>query len=348
MGGRGGRMRAATALGLAGGVVADLVFGDPRHGHPVAGFGRVARWLEGRAYADDRTRGALYAGACVTAAAATGVVAERLTDGRPIARALVTAAATWAVIGGTSLTREAHAMADELAAGDLDAARARVPHLCARDPRDLDAKQIARATVESVAENTSDAVVAPLLWGAVAGVPGLLAYRAVNTLDAMVGYRNDRYLRFGWAAARLDDVANWLPARVTGLLTAACAPVAHGSAYGALRVLYRDGAHHPSPNAGRCEASVAGALDLRLGGTNTYAGHHEHRPELGDGRPPEVSDIPRAARLARATTLTAASLAVAVRLLPAPASAVRLLPAVRLPLVRRPARTPAVRPRRRP
>jgi len=309
-------MRTATAVGLAGGVLADLVLADPVRGHPVAGFGRVAGWLERRMYADGRARGALYTAACVTASAAAGLAAERATAGRPTARALVTAAATWAVIGGTSLTREAHAMAGELASGDLDAARARVPHLCARDPRGLDAKQIARATVESVAENTSDAVVAPLLWGAVAGVPGLLAYRAVNTLDAMVGYRSDRYLRFGWASARLDDAANWLPARVTGLLTAACAPVAHGSPYGALRVLRRDGARHPSPNAGRCESAVAGALGLRLGGANSYGGHREHRPELGDGRPPEPADIPRAARLARATGLAAAALAVAVRLLP--------------------------------
>lgn len=307
-------MRTATALGLAGGVVADLVFGDPRRGHPVAGFGRVAAWLEHRMYANDRVRGALYAAVCVSAAAVAGLAAERATARRPVARTLVTAAATWAVIGGTSLTREAHAMAGELAAGDLSAARARVPHLCARDPRDLDAGQIARATVESVAENTSDAVVAPLLWGAVAGVPGLLAYRAVNTLDAMVGYRSDRYVRFGWAAARLDDAANWLPARVTGLLTVVCAPVAHGSPYGALRVLRRDGARHPSPNAGRCEAAVAGALGVRLGGANTYAGHREHRPELGDGRAPEIADIPRAARLARTVGLAAAALAVAVRL----------------------------------
>lgn len=319
-------MWAASAVGLAGGVVADLVFGDPRRGHPVAGFGRVAGWLEGRTYADDRARGAAYAIACAGTAAAVGLAADRATRGHPVARALVTGAATWAVLGGTSLAREADAMAGELAACDLSAARARVPHLCARDPRDLDAEQIARATVESVAENTSDAVVAPLLWGAVAGVPGLLAYRAVNTLDAMVGYRSARYRRFGWAAARLDDAANWLPARATALLTAACAPVAGGSVRGALRVWRRDGARHPSPNAGRCESAFAGALGLRLGGANTYGGHRENRPELGDGHPPDVPDIPRTARLARTTGLAAAALAVTARLAAAPLTARRADP----------------------
>ena len=308
-------MRAAMGAGLAGGIIADLVAGDPRRWHPVAGFGRAAGALERRMYADDRARGAAYAAACVGAAAVVGVAADRLTRGRPLARAVTAAAATWAVAGGASLGREAHAMAGSLRDGDLAAARARLPHLCARDPRGLDAKQLARATVESVAENASDAVVAPLLWGAVAGVPGLLAYRAVNTLDAMVGYRSDRYLRFGWAAARLDDATNWAPARVTALLTAGCAPLVGGSPGGALRALRRDGARHPSPNAGRCEAAFAGALGLRLGGANTYHGRTEHRPELGDGRPPEPADIARTVRLTCAVTLTATAVATAATLI---------------------------------
>ena len=216
------------------------------------------------------------------------------------------AVGTWAVLGGTSLGREGLAMARALEAGDLEAARARLPHLCGRDPAGLDAKALARATVESIAENTSDAAVAPLVWGAVAGVPGLLAYRAINTLDAMVGYRNPRYLRFGWASARLDDAANWVPARLTALLTIACAPVLGGSARRAQETVRRDGGNHPSPNAGRCEAAFAGALGVRLGGTNSYGGTIEHRPELGDGHTPEVADIRRAVRLSRAVTLAAA------------------------------------------
>jgi adenosylcobinamide-phosphate synthase len=215
----------ADAAGLVLGVAVDAVLGDPRRGHPVAVFGRVAAALERRLYADSKVNGAVFAGGCVAAAAALGLAADRLTRGRPLARTAVTAAATWAVLGGTSLGREAAAMARSLEAGDLTTARERLPHLCARDPAGLDAKALTRATVESIAENTSDASVAPLVWGVVAGVPGLLAYRAVNTLDAMVGYRNPRYANFGWAAARLDDAVNWLPARLTGLLTVACAPL---------------------------------------------------------------------------------------------------------------------------
>jgi adenosylcobinamide-phosphate synthase len=202
-------------------------------------------------------------------------------------------------------------MAGHLENADLASARGRLNHLCGRDPSALDGPELARATVESVAENTSDAAVAPLFWGAVAGLPGLLGYRAVNTLDAMVGHRSARYERFGWAAARLDDAANWVPARVTAALTVACAPLAGGSAAGALRVWRRDGAAHPSPNSGRCEAALAGALRLRLGGRNVYGSRVEDRPPLGDGRPPAAADIRRAVRLSRAVWTAAAVLAVA-------------------------------------
>jgi adenosylcobinamide-phosphate synthase len=171
--------------------------------------------------------------------------------------------------------------------------------------------------VESVAENTSDAVVAPLLWGAVAGIPGLVAYRAVNTLDAMVGHRSARYLRFGWASARLDDAANWVPARVTAALTAACAPlVRDGKPATVLRIVHRDGGRHPSPNAGRCEAAFAAALGIRLGGTNVYDGVAEKRPELGQGRSPEPGDIRRSVVLSRAVTVAATALAVLIALRP--------------------------------
>nr|WP_308170090.1 cobalamin biosynthesis protein [Acrocarpospora catenulata] len=303
----------AVAAGMALGVGVDAVAGDPRRGHPVAVFGGRAAALEKRIYRDSRLRGVAFTGICVGAATGLGVVASRLTRRHPVARTLVTAAATWAVLGGTTLGREGAAMADALDRDDLTAARARLPHLCGRDPARLDADELARATVESVAENTSDAVVAPLFWGAVAGVPGLLAYRAINTLDAMVGHRSPRYARFGWAAARLDDAANYLPARLTGLLTAALAGTAGGSSRTALRVWARDGRRHPSPNAGQCEAAFAGALGVRLGGVNAYGGRVEHRPELGDGPRPVRRDIRRSVRLARAVSWTAAALAVAAR-----------------------------------
>jgi adenosylcobinamide-phosphate synthase len=301
------------AAGIALGVFVDAVIGDPRRGHPVAVFGRWAGTLERVGYAPTRARGVGYTAAAVAGPVLLGLVAERVTQRRPVAKVLVTALATWVALGGTSLVREGTAMDGALEAGDLAAARERLTHLCARDPSGLEAADLARATVESMAENTSDAVVAPLLWAAVAGVPGVLGYRAVNTLDAMVGYRSPRYLQFGWASARLDDLVNLVPARVTGVLTVACARLVGGSPKQAWRVLRRDGARHPSPNAGHCEASAAGALGVRLGGVNVYAGRTESRPEVGAaGRPPGVPDVRRAARLSRYVGLAGAVVAVAV------------------------------------
>jgi adenosylcobinamide-phosphate synthase len=299
----------ALAGGLLAGVALDALLGDPQRGHPVAGFGRAASWLEQRAYADDRARGALYTAACVLAAAAPAAAAHRLTRRRPLAYGTAVAATVWAVTGARSVRFYSSLIRSALDQGDLPAARSLLPGLCGRDPARLDAKEIARAVVESVAENTSDAAVAPLLWGAVAGLPGLAIYRAVNTLDAMVGYRSPRYARFGWASARLDDVLNWAPARLTAVLAAGCAPLAAGRPGLAWRAARRDGGHHPSPNAGHPEAAFAGALGLRLGGTSRYDGVTEHRPELGDGRPPEPADIRRAARLSLAVTTASAVLA---------------------------------------
>jgi adenosylcobinamide-phosphate synthase len=296
------------AVGMVLGAAVDAVVGDPRRGHPVAAYGRAVGAVERQLYRDGRARGAVFTAVCVAAPVLGGAVLQRGTRGRPVARAVVTAAATWAVLGGTTLRREAAAMGASLERDDLPAARARLPHLAGRDPSVLDASGLARATVESVAENTSDAVVAPLVWGALAGIPGLLGYRAVNTLDAMVGHRSPRYARFGWAPARLDDVANLVPARFTALLTVAAAPLIGGSARESWRVWRRDGRAHPSPNAGHCEASAAGALGTRLGGRNVYAGRTEDRPHLGDGPPPSTVDVARAARLSGAVAAGALAL----------------------------------------
>ena len=295
------------AVGLAVGTLADQLFGDPRRGHPVALFGRAAQALETRVYRDTRPAGVLFTGVCVGSAALFGVVAQRSA-----ARPLVVAVATWAVLGSRSLPREAAAVGALLAADDLPGARQRLTHLVGRETGGLDESGVSRAVIESVAENSSDAVVAPLLWGAVAGVPGLLAYRAANTLDAMVGHRSPRYTRFGWASARLDDVANLAPARLTAVLVALVAPTVSGSPAATLRAARRWGRAHPSPNAGFCESAFAGALGLRLGGRNVYAGRVDDRPVIGDGRPPVAADITRASRLLRATTLGAAVLAVAI------------------------------------
>lgn len=307
-----GQARWPLPIGLVAGLVLDAILGDPERGHPVAAFGAAAAALEARDYRPSKIRGSVHTVACVVAVAIPAALADRRLADRPLARLALTGAAAWSVIGARSLRRVAARAADALARDDLPAARAILPSLCGRDPATLDAKDMARAIVESVAENTSDAVVAPLFWGAVAGLPGLVAYRAVNTLDAMVGHRSERYERFGWASARLDDMANWIPARLTALLTVACAP----EPAAAWRALRDYGGHHPSPNAGRCEAAFAGALGLRLGGTNVYHGVADPRPHLGDGRAPEPADTGRANALSRAVTVAAAGVAVAVSLRP--------------------------------
>ncbi|WP_030546963.1 cobalamin biosynthesis protein [Streptomyces exfoliatus] len=287
------------AYGAAAGLAVDLLVGDPRRGHPVAVFGRAAAAVERRLHHDHRGWGALHTAVCAGSTVALGALAARAVRNRPAAAVALTAASVWAVVGGTTLGREARAIGGALAAGDLEVARERLPHLCGRDPQSLDGPAMARAVVESVAENTSDAVVGALFWGAVAGVPGLVGFRAVNTLDAMVGHRSPRHRRFGWASARLDDVAGWPGARLTAVL----ATVAGGNPRGAVRAWRADAAKHPSPNAGPVEASFAGALGVRLGGTLSYGGRVEHRPVLnGEGRPVEVADIDRAVRLSRRVT----------------------------------------------
>jgi adenosylcobinamide-phosphate synthase len=302
-----------SAAGIALGYLADRVLGDPRRGHPVAAFGAAASWLETRCYADRQAAGLLHAGALVGATAALGAVLERLIADRPLTTVMTTAVATWTVLGGRSLAREATIIAGQLANGKLTAARDQLRHLVGRDTAELSTEEVVRATVESLAENASDAVVAPLLWGAVAGLPGLLGYRAANTLDAMIGHRSPRYLRFGWTAARLDDLANWVPARVAALAAAAWAPLVGGTAGKVIGVVCRDARQHPSPNAGVVEAAFAGALDVRLGGRNVYHGVVEDRGALGDGRTVQIPDIARASRLASAVSLSVLIMAVLLR-----------------------------------
>jgi adenosylcobinamide-phosphate synthase len=285
---------------MVAGYLLDRAVGDPRRWHPVAGYGRFASAVQRRTYAPTTSAGVRFAAVSVGVPVALAAVATLATRRRPLARFVVTTAVTWAALGGESLRREAVAMAESLEDGDLAAARSRLGNLCGRDPSTLDEGELARATVESVAENTSDAEVGPLVWGALAGVPGIVGYRAINTLDAMVGHRNERYARFGSASARADDVVNLLPSRFTAALAVATASASEASAAGALGVWLRDGNQHPSPNSGQCEAAFAGALGVRLGGRNVYFGRSEERPALGDGEPPRVADIRRAARLSGA------------------------------------------------
>lgn len=293
-----------TAAAILVGYGADLVFGDPRRAHPVALFGRLAGAFERAIHRPSRAVGVAYTALLVGGASALGRTAER--------RGFVLfVACVWLSLGGRSLVREARRVGMLVDAGDLLAARQAVPALVGRDPSQLEGGELCRAAVESLAENTVDAVVAPLLWAAVGGSAGALGYRAANTLDAMVGHRTRRFERFGWASARLDDIVSWPAARLTAAMTVALAPGVGGSSREAWRVLRRDGRAHPSPNGGRAEAAFAGALDLRLGGRNVYAERVEERPALGDGRPPTPADVERAARLSLAVGAAFALLAAA-------------------------------------
>jgi adenosylcobinamide-phosphate synthase len=272
------------AAGASAGVLADRWFGEPPiEPHPVAVFGSVMGAVEQARYRDDRGAGLLYTAIGAGLGATAGAVLRS------------TAAATYLAVAGHALGQAAHEVAEPLLLGDLDRARAELPALVGRDATQLDAHEIARAVVESVAENTTDAVVAAAFWAVVAGAPGVLAYRAVNTMDAMVGHRSARYARFGWASARLDDVANWVPARLTAALVALARPARTAAIWAAVR---DDAPGHPSPNSGVAEAAFAAALGVRLGGTNVYGERIEHRPALGQGRHPEPGDIAAAVRLA--------------------------------------------------
>jgi adenosylcobinamide-phosphate synthase len=274
------KIAVANAAGLLAGALLDAALGDPRRWHPVAGYGRAAAALERRMYAPTAAAGARYVAVAVGVPTAAAALAGAATRRRPVARAALVAATTWAVLGSTSLRREGAAMATALDDGDLAAARDRLPHLCGRDPSALEPPELARATVESVAENTSDAAVGALFWGAVAGLPGLVGYRAVNTLDV------------------------------------AAAPLVDGSPWRALWTWARDGRRHPSPNSGQCEAAMAGALGVRLGGRNVYAGRVEQRPVLGRrGRAPGAGDIHRAVRLSGLVSAAATALAVTATLM---------------------------------
>ncbi|WP_461479782.1 cobalamin biosynthesis protein [Mycobacterium sp. HUMS_1102779] len=303
-------MRMTRSAGVLAGYLADVALGDPKRGHPVALYGRAAARLERVTYRDSRIAGAVHVGLLVAGLGALGAAAGGAGDrGGRLGSSAATAAATWVALGGTSLARTGRDMSRLLERGDIDAARRLLPSLCGRDPAALDRAGLTRAALESVAENTSDAAVAPLLWAAAGGMPAVLVYRGINTLDSMIGYRSPRYARFGWAAARLDDAANYGAARATAALVVACAPLVGGSPAGAVRAWRRDAAAHPSPNAGVVEAAFAGALGVRLGGPTRYRHELELRPTLGDGRTPGVADLRRAVALSAVVQAVAALLA---------------------------------------
>ena len=211
----------------------------------------------------------------------------------------------WPFIAIHSMHGHVRAVAQPLSDGDLDGARGAVAMIVGRDPAQLDEPGVARATIESLAENTSDGIVAPVFWGTIFGLPGITAYKAINTLDSMLGHRSPRYEIFGWASARIDDVANLIPARLTGFLFAIVSP----NRRAALGTMMRDARHHRSPNAGWPEAAMAGALDIRLSGPRVYADGVAEEPWVnGEAADPGPADIDRGLSLFRGALIALAVL----------------------------------------
>lgn len=308
----------AHALGVAVGLLLDRTLGEPPDAwHPVAWFGTAMQQVEGWLYADSRVRGvahaAIGAGSGLLAGALLTRVSALAPVPRPLGRAVVTAVAVGVASSGRMLRTTSHDIEKLLLEGELEAARTRVTWLVGRDPSALDPSGISAAVVESLAENTVDAVVAPAFWALVGGAPGVLAHRAVNTMDAMVGHRSDRYARYGWAAARLDDLMAWVPARIlAGTIAVVSSLTPSGVGAGTVvQVVRRDAPAHPSPNAGVAESAVAAALRVQLGGPLRYGSRREERPVLGDGPRPTATTITRARRLVDTVewVLTAGALA---------------------------------------
>ena len=295
-------MSIAVALGL---VADEFLPEPPNRFHPVAWFGTAMLGYEKRLYRDTRAAGVAHALTGTALGLAAGFALRRVI-GRPAATLFAVSVAT----GGQMLRDVAGRIG---AALDLDEARRLLPSLVGRDPSQLDASEIARAAIESVAENTVDAAISSAFWGIVGGAPAVLAHRAINTMDAMVGHHNDRYENYGWASARLDDLAGWFPARLTALLVVLVTPGRRRQIAQAVR---KDSPEHPSPNSGVSEAAFAAALDLRLGGTNRYGDTIEHRVILHPtGQSPSLADIAKTNQLSRRITVLAAVLSAALTLL---------------------------------
>lgn len=292
-------MRAGNATAVAAALMLDALLGEPPERlHPTVWMGRAISAYERPALELRKARSRRVAGIFLAASLPVAVFLSSRSLLQALPRAMrpaLGAALISTTLSMRGLGTAAQAVQAALAGGRLGEARSRVGEFVGRDTADLSEPDVCRAAVESVAENTSDGVVGPMFYGLLFGAPGALAYKAVNTVDSMVGYWNPRYQDLGWAGARLDDLANLLPARLTVLAVAASCP----SPGAALATALRYGPLTASPNAGYAEAAFAGALDVRLGGTNVYGGVERRGPVLGDGRPPNADDVGRAVALMR-------------------------------------------------
>ncbi|WP_454254868.1 adenosylcobinamide-phosphate synthase CbiB [Pseudomonas sp. Marseille-Q8238] len=281
----------SLVIATLAGVMLDSALGEPRRWHPLVAFGNLAQRIERRLNSGGhgwRSHGVT--GWCMAVLPLTLLTV--LLVSLPYVGWLVDVLALYAALGLRSLGEHAQPVAQALRLGDLPEARRRVSYMVSRRTEELDATGVARAGTESVLENGSDAVFAALFWFLVAGAPGVVLYRLSNTLDAMWGYRNERFERFGWAAARIDDVLNYLPARLVALTYALL-----GKTATALRCWRRQAPQWDSPNAGPVMAAGAGALGVALGGAAVYHGELHQRPTLGEGPQPRARDIERAMNL---------------------------------------------------
>ena len=310
---------------LLAAAVVDALLGDPHWlPHPVRVMGRCIAWCDHGVRRICRSAINLrLAGICLAIGLPTVIfvlAAVIIEEAKQVAEWLGSALSiimAWMTLAARDLWDHAHAVDSPLQTGNLSAARRAVGMIVGRDTAGLSPSEVARATVETVAESSADGVVAPLLYLAIGGAPLALAYKAINTLDSMIGHRDTRYADFGWASARLDDLANWIPARLAamllilgaGLMTRQRESVCRG-----WRVFIRDGGKHPSPNSGRPEAAMAGVLGVRLGGTNFYDGIPHNRPTLGlDGRCVEPNDIVPATKVMAIASVLAVLLAIGLR-----------------------------------
>jgi adenosylcobinamide-phosphate synthase len=286
----------AGAMAVA--MVLDALVGWPdslfvRIGHPVTWLGRLIEALDRRWNRDKDTASVRRAAGIATALiviAVAGALGWLLQAWLAYGwnRVFVLGVLAWPFVALRSLYEHVNAVARPLEAGDLEPARSAVSMIVGRDPAKLDEAGIARAAIESLAENASDGIVAPVFWGVLFGLPGIAGYKAINTLDSMIGHRSERYEYFGWAAARIDDVANFIPARLTGLIFA----LAGREPKAALACMARDGSRHRSLNAGWPEAAMAGSLSVRLCGPRFYGGERADEPWLNEsGRDANASDI---------------------------------------------------------
>lgn len=312
-----------TGVAVAGGFVLDAVFGDPAWlPHPVVWMGRCISALEKRlrAFLPKTPRGELLGGGIVAAVlplatlAVTGTVCTLAARLHPLAGLAVQLFWCAQALAARGLVQESRNVYKELAKGDLPAARRAVARIVGRDTENLTAEGVTKAAVETVAENASDGVIAPLFYMLIGGAPLALTYKAINTMDSMLGYKNEKYINFGRVPAKLDDAANYIPSRIAALLWVLAAGFTGNSVKGAWKIWRRDRRNHASPNSAQTESACSGALGVQLAGPAYYFGEYYDKPTIGDPlRPVMPEDILKADRMMYAESILALVLGLLVR-----------------------------------